>query len=139
MQLCYSTIILNIKKDEAPFSISLSFSTFNHTVSKPTHLELDNGQVQSHSTNGKITFFFSRTKQKTKKKTFKQKLLEIVFAINSIYNDNNKHVLFQKKRLIKKIHSIISFVYFVSLFRFYNNRKRVFFSLPKVYYCFGIA
>lgn len=34
-------------------SFSCLYSCLIHTVTKPTHLELDNGQVQSHSTNGK--------------------------------------------------------------------------------------
>lgn len=34
---------------------------FWNTVTKPTHLELDNGQVQSHSTNGKSYSLFRQT------------------------------------------------------------------------------
>lgn len=47
------------------FYFSLSFpifiSCFKNTVTKPTHLELDNGQVQSHSTNGKNDFCLNKS------------------------------------------------------------------------------
>lgn len=51
--ICFFIILIDVIAT-FDFTISSHIDKFHSSVTKPTHLELDNGQAQARSTNGKI-------------------------------------------------------------------------------------
>lgn len=100
---------------------------FVQTVTKPTHLELDNGQVQSHSTNGKIKLHLHVVIFNTRIIYRKQLLSDLIACI---YNQKiylRFEIFPNSKSHIRSWHTVLrirnySFVICMKLFSFQDNK-----------------